>query len=61
MKTSRENNKNKKKTKLKPKTKDEKKISPENGLKKEIWGRPGEEFSSHPHFRKQEVFFGLKI
>ena len=29
-------------------------------LKNQIWGRPGEDFSCHQHFRKQEYyFFGL--
>ena len=31
-------------------------ISPENRLKK-YSGHPGEDFSSHPHFQKQEYYF----
>ena len=38
-------------------TKEEKRISPENRLKKYICGRPGEDFSRHQHFRKQEYYF----
>ena len=37
-------------------TKEEKRISMENRLKKLICGRPGENFSHHPHFQKQEFF-----
>ena len=37
-------------------TKEEKRISMENRLKKLICGRPGENFSRHPHFQKQEFF-----
>ena len=33
-------------------TKEEKRISPENRLEKIICGRPGEDFSCHPHFQK---------
>ena len=35
-------------------TKEEKRVSPENRLKNKIFGCPGEDFSCHPHFRKQE-------
>ena len=38
-------------------TKEEKRISPENRLEKIICGRPGEDFSCHKHFQKQEYFF----
>ena len=50
-----------KKTKKKKKAKEtkEKRVSPENRLKK-IRGRPGEDFSGHPHFQKQEYFFWPK-
>ena len=37
-------------------TKEEKRISMENRLKKLICGRPGKNFSHHPHFQKQEFF-----
>ena len=39
--------------------KEEKRISPENRLKKQICGRTGEDFSRHRDFRKQEHFFGF--
>ena len=49
-----------KRKRSKKKTKEEKRISPENRLKKSIYGRPSEDFSRHPHFRKLEYyFFGL--
>ena len=38
-------------------TKEEKRISMENRLKKLICGRPGKNFSHHPHFQKQEFFW----
>ena len=38
-------------------TNEEKIICPENRLKKQICGRPGEDFSRHPHFRKQDCYF----
>ena len=57
---SRKNRKKRKKnenTKKKEKeTKEEKIISPENKFKKNC-SCPGEDFSRHPHFRKQEFFF----
>ena len=40
-------------------TKEEKRIFPENRLKKIFFGRRGEECFPHPHFRKQLYFFGL--
>ena len=53
------NNKKKKRTQTKTKeTKDEKRISPENRLEKITCGRPGEDFSCHPRFQKQEYFGG---
>ena len=55
-KTNTQTNKNKNKTKAKE-TKEEKRISPENRLEKIICGRPGEDFSCHKHFQKQEYFF----
>ena len=39
------------------KNKDEKRISPKNRLEKIICARPGEDFSCHPRFQKQEYFF----
>ena len=46
-------------TKKAKETKEEKRISPENRSKKKISGRPGEDFSGHPHFQKQEYFLAL--
>ena len=52
-----------KNTKKQKKTKEEKRISisMENRFKKLICGRPGENFSRHPHFWKRVFFFGLKM
>ena len=49
-------NKTKREYKKAKETKEEKRTSPENRLKKNC-GRPGEDFSRHLHFRKQELFF----
>ena len=51
---------NKRKTRIKKakQTNEEKRISPENQSKKiKICGRPGEDFSRHPYFRKLEYYF----
>ena len=58
MKKSKQAKKNKKAKKAKE-TKEENRLSPENQLKKQICTRPGEDFSNHPHFWKQEIFFDL--
>ena len=57
-------NKQKKKKRIQKKskeTKEEKKISPENRLKKKICGRPGEDFSRQPAFPKTRVFYFLAL
>ena len=46
-----------KNTKKAKETKEERRIFPENRLKKQIHGRLDEDFSGHPHFRKQDYFF----
>ena len=51
-----ETNKQNKNQKEQKKLKKEKRISSENRLKKKICGRPGEDFSGHTHFPKQELF-----
>ena len=50
-------NKQKKQESKKAKETREEKIYPKNWLKKWLCGRPGEDFSCHPHFWKQEFFF----
>ena len=42
-------------------TKEKKRTSVENRLKKYICGRPVEDSSRNPHFREQEFFFWSKV
>ena len=48
---------NKKNTKKVKRIKEQNENISEKMIKKTNFGRPGEDFSHHPHFRKQEYFF----